>query len=201
MELRWFLVGAIPEDVQQWFSQGTPAPKKEGRRADHYLCLPAYDDVGIKQREGNIEVKRRLAERGVQTFGKGISGRIEQWVKWSFGLDKQPLPDVTKPAGSWVMVEKTRQLKKFAVTPEGAVNATDASAQIAQGCNLELTSLVLDGAAWWSLGFEAFGEIEAVATNLHLTSEHVLADNHFPLLQAEDSFSYPKWLCLLTAGA
>ncbi len=198
MELRWFLVGAVPAAVQQWFSQGAIVPKAEGCREDQYLSLPAYDEVGIKQRQGKMEVKRRLADRGVQTLGQGISGRIEQWVKWSFVLQDQALPDLTKPTGSWVTVEKTRQLRKYEVTQNGAVNAVDAYVPVAQGCNLELTSLVLYDKVWWSLGFEAFGDLATVEASLALTIKHVLADNQFPLLQAEDSFAYPHWLGLLT---
>lgn len=201
MELRWFLAGAVPAAVQQWFSQGEIAPQTEARRTDHYLHLPACEDVGIKQRQGRMEIKRRLAERSVQTFAKGIAGRIEQWVKWSFVLDEQQLPDLTKPTGSWVSVEKVRQLKKFAITPDGTITASDASDRIAQGCNFELTTLVLDEKEWWSLGFEAFGELATVETNLTLTLKQVLSDPDFPLLQAEDSFAYPHWLRLMSISS
>lgn len=196
MELRWFLAGTIPEPIQQWFSQSATAPKSEGRRDDVYLWLPDADDVGIKHRQGRIEVKRRLAQRGVHTLGDGIAGRIEQWVKWSFVLEKAQPVDLTKPVGSWVTVEKHRQLKKYEVHQNDEVRLVAPDGPVEQGCNLELTALVLNGAPWWSIGFEAFGEMEAVETNLIVTINYVLSENNFPPLRAEDSYSFPHWLRL-----
>lgn len=40
-----------------------------------------------------------------------------------------------------------------------------------QGCNVELTEVQIVGhsGVWWTLGFEAFGELDTVPANLSLT--------------------------------
>jgi hypothetical protein len=65
----------------------------------------------------------------------------------------------------------------------------------AQGCNVELTEIEVAGHAgwWWTLGYEAFGDLESVSTNLTLV---VLPEK--PLLlrtMGSGAFlSYPAWL-------
>jgi hypothetical protein len=65
----------------------------------------------------------------------------------------------------------------------------------AQGCNVELTEIEMAGQAgrWWTLGFEAFGDLDTVPINLTLTLmpekavlERIVASGAF--------LSYPAWL-------
>jgi hypothetical protein len=50
------------------------------------------------------------------------------------------------------------------------------------GCNVELTKVLLDGdqRQWWTLGFEAFGDLDCAPLNLHRTVEFFVARS-FPL--------------------
>ena len=62
-------------------------------------------------------------------------------------------------------------------------------------CNVELTEVKMAGHAerWWTLGFEAFGDLEGVSTNLTLT---VLLEKPLLLrIVGSGAFlSYPTWL-------
>jgi hypothetical protein len=78
-----------------------------------------------------------------------------------------------------VAVTKTRWLRKFDTSkyvrseiPLGAnQKPTPGYSLPAQGCNVELTEIVMAGHAgrWSTLGFEAFGDLDSVPTNLTLT--------------------------------
>ena len=50
-------------------------------------------------------------------------------------------------------------------------NQLSASSLRVQGCNVELTEVEMAGHAgkWWTLGYEAFGDLECAPTNLTLT--------------------------------
>jgi hypothetical protein len=213
MEVRWFIdvetpPGGIPPDVQRWFNGGGTGLPQGDRliatdgRDDIYLSLPDSVDLGVKVRAGQrLEVKRRRVDAGVHKWRDGIAGRVEQWVKWSFVLTEQDEqgnrfepPDVSMPPGHWIVVNKQRQLRKFAVGPGDRVEAIAASGWPAEGCQLEITRLGLGGRVWWSLGLEAFGRLERVEEILDLVMEHVLAYPGFPNLNAVQSCAYPAWL-------
>lgn len=213
MEVRWFMVGDMPATVESWFRRGYVAPADalidDETRDDIYLSLPTTLDLGIKLRaKDRIEVKQRRVDLGVEQLRDDISGRLEQWVKWSFPLLKvddkgnevKP-PDVALPPGSWITVKKRRLLRKFEVRPDGAVTAVSAKSRPGQGCNLEVAWLTIDGMTWWSLGFESFGEtVDVVENILRLVLKEVLADPAFPTMQAHDSYAFPTWLDAMLGG-
>ena len=65
----------------------------------------------------------------------------------------------------------------------------------AVGCNLELTQVDVDGrpGAWWTLGFEAFGDLQSAPDALAETFAFLQANGPFPPLRGE-RLSYPEWL-------
>lgn len=220
MEVRWFFEipvlsgqspqdAQIPTDVQTWFSDGaTGLPKgaefiDAEKRPDTYLSLPDSSDLSVKVRDGKkVEVKRLHADLGVRTWPNGVEGRVEQWVKWSFVLAEKndrgeviARPDITAPAGSWLVVEKWRQLRKFEVKVGDNVAAVVVSSFPPEGCNLEITRLEYANRVWWSLGLESFGELETVEKNFNLVMSYVPLDfPGFSMLNAEHSYAYPAWL-------
>jgi hypothetical protein len=98
-EIRWFWPGhAQWEVLLAWFtregrlpliehtdtpdSAARPFVKQERPRTDEYLLLPNCETVGVKQREGQLEVKALVDVP--QPFAQGnVAGQIDQWVKWS----------------------------------------------------------------------------------------------------------------------
>ena len=71
-----------------------------------------------------------------------VNARIEEWVKWSFVIDKNKPSDITTSEKDWLSVWKSRQLKKYEVTMNDEVRSIDAAERIDQGCNLELTDFI-----------------------------------------------------------
>ncbi|BAY35854.1 hypothetical protein NIES2111_01710 [Nostoc sp. NIES-2111] len=84
-EIRWFYPGRIPEGIKVWFHQYCLIDQEQlpQEREDVYLYIPGSDFLGIKLREGSLEVKWRTAELGVVSFGELVSGKAEKWTKWS----------------------------------------------------------------------------------------------------------------------
>ncbi len=80
IELRWFVPGPIPSDIDAWFSGSTEVCEQ---RCDTYL-LDGRDDVGIKRRSREmLEVKVRQSLDGWIQLGEGLAGQLEAWRKWS----------------------------------------------------------------------------------------------------------------------
>jgi hypothetical protein len=217
-EIRWFWPGHDQWEVLlAWFtrqgrlpliehtdtpdSAARPFVKQERPRTDDYLLLPNCETVGVKQREGRLEVKALVA--GPQPFAQGnVSGQIDQWVKWSL----QPSAEIALPlvadlqqSGKWLSVAKRRYTQKVTLVG-GGLTAVSPDTFPATGCSIELT--LVDVAAhngrWLTLGFEAFGETDRSRllhqAMIHFFTVHGLS----PLaLTTRKSLSYPTWLAQL----
>ncbi len=198
-EVRWFYQGVSPAEVLAWFQRGERQPERQPRRVDYYLHLVEDDSLGIKLREGRIEVKVRLQQQGIVRFHERVAGLVEHWRKWSFQLAQadDTLTGLLTPASSWIAVKKERQLYTVQLTAHKRIVTLSAEDNPAEGCNLELTSIEVGGKQWWSLGFEAFGDELTIGENLRLVAETILTDDSGPpALGAEHSYGYPKWLAL-----
>jgi hypothetical protein len=199
MEVRWFSTGVIPSSVQEWFQRGEGDPEEQPRRVDYYLRPADGDSLGIKLREGRLEVKRLRGQLGIVRFHERVAGLVEQWCKWSFGLpsDGSALASPAVPSPSWIGVTKERRLYRYRLAGDRQVVAVSATDYVGPGCDLELTSVGVEGQAWWSLGFEARGDESSIQGILFLVAQQVLAANEPPNLTARDSYSYPRWLKLV----
>ena len=197
-ELRWFCRGHPPAGLTDWFRSGDVPPTCEATRDDLYLSLPGCDNLGIKLRQGNVELKRLSRRGGMERLRADVPGRVEEWIKWSFPLAEESSTDAVLAEGdrAWLKVTKTRMLRKYEVTGT-EVRVVNGASRVAEGCNLELTTLVISGEAWWTLGFEAFGAESNVERNLRLALQSELADSRFPTMKAEDSYSFPEWLRII----
>jgi hypothetical protein len=195
IEVRWFQHGQIPPEVRAWYGRIGPLPEEQPIRVDHYLHLPDHDSLGIKLREGRLEIKQRQRQVGVVRFDEQLAGLVERWRKWSFSLAHNE-PTVPEPNGAWIAVEKRRRLRRYRVTADRQVEV--ASAEPAQGCELELSRIKAADQQWWSLCFEAFGDEATLQENLRQVVNHVLAASEPPILKANASCGYPVWLRLVT---
>lgn len=211
--LRWFrLQDQLPlNEPGQYDPHAVTGPSVtlEEERSDEYLLWPDCDTVGVKQREGKLEVKALVA--GPRPFFQGdIVGRVDQWVKWSFEPSEKLFQDGRPFArqlereldqtGPWCKVIKNRYLQKYSFDSGDPV-AVSPNTWPAIGCNIELTKIEVraDISDWITLGFEAFGPSGRVMGMLdeavkHFFSLHgpapVQLDGHF-------SLSYPTWLGVL----
>ncbi len=102
------------------------------------------------------------------------------------GLDNN-----TEPAGISI------RILSLQVFPGGAITVVPVTESIDQGCNVELTQLSINGNAWWSLAFEAFGEDDCLMEHLQTVASWVFKSYRGSNLQAEDSYTYPSWLCVV----
>jgi hypothetical protein len=197
-EVRWFYPGAVPSNVERSFRRRGGAVQDEPLREDCYLSLPDMDGLGIKLREGRIEIKKRLKRQGPIPLGEEAVGVLEHWRKWSFPLaESHVMSSMVTPAASWAGVKKQRLLRTYRVTPEQRVVSCSEGESPSQGCELELTEVSVRDQVWWTLAFEAFGEESCLQEHLLLVVGHVLNTYHLPHLHAEASYGYARWLAKL----
>mgnify|MGYP006286280249 CR=1 FL=1 len=195
-EMRWFLPGAIPEQVQAWFRSGPGHIEREPYRTDRYL-LPESAGMNVKLRQGRIEVKRRFGEAGQMRISERTTGVLEHWHKWSFELAEAGslAAEGSRSLGaSWISVRKERQLRRYRVRGGEDPVALLPPASAGAGCELEITKVEAAGQLWWTLAFEAFGDESSLQANLLLVARHVLMADDSPRLRAGDSRSYASWL-------
>ncbi len=189
-EIRWFIEGPAPASARRWFASVAGETDLEAR-TDRYVRPTAPDGLGVKWREGKLEVKRLTEVVGEERFHAHVAGRIERWRKWSFPLTDEA--ELAHPAGDWIDVEKRRRVRYFAAGPEG-VRRLEHEEQSAHACGLELGEVRVGGAVWWSVCLEAFGGDEAALPDrLRQVAAHLVAEEP-PTLSSDAALSYPAWL-------
>jgi len=203
LEVRWFMRGSIPDEVREWFAQGDPAPIHEPPRVDQYLCLPRSNALGIKLREGRVEIKQRLHQYGNIRFHRRVTGAIEHWRKWTMPLATtgESLAEILVPRSSWMAVRKERLLRCYRCEIDGQVIATDGE-YVDRGCHMELTTVQASDRVWWTLAFEAYGTEPSLRGSLISTMGDIRERDGVPItLEGQDSYSYARWLALLEQEA
>ncbi len=198
VETRWFYQGAIPEPVLDWFRDGARGHEAAPSRVDHYLLVPDTATLGVKLREGRIEVKQRFSEEGAIEFAEHAVGVVERWRKWGFSLaDAGDSAAVLAEAGHWHAVTKLRLIRTYAVKPDGAVVLLPGPSLNEPTCSLELTCVAIASQRWWTVGLEAAGAAAASASTLQRIASLALAGLRGFELRADASYGYPEWLRLL----
>jgi hypothetical protein len=197
--MRWFYSGSIPPEILNWFELTADAPEDQPLRVDRYLQLTDDDSLGIKLREGRLEVKRLQGVKGIVHLHERVAGRLEHWCKWIYDAvdaDGKHL-ETLFPGSAWIAVEKDRILQRLRLTGKEWSVVPPANEPDWQGCDLELTRIHVGGQEWWTLGFEAYGSEPTLKENLISASSQVFAIAEPPALRTEDSLSYPGWLAML----
>jgi hypothetical protein len=200
-ELRWFWPGEPPSSFETWFKDAISGRCAAGGgedRSDSYLSSHGQIELGIKRRGhgGPVEVKGRVAISSTRiSFDDVLSGPIEIWCKWQTDAVHFPVVD-------FISTIKTRWLRKFDTAESAArevpLNKDEKPVGGAQlpkfGCNVEMTRIRASGdKLWWSLGFEAFGELGNVESSLAKTVQ-VMRERKSPALPQGICASYPAWL-------
>ena len=205
-EIRWFLPGDGPRDaLLRWFGaepdQDAPTlVTREKARTDSYLLLPNCDSSGVKQREGKLEVKARVAGPFPIARPEAV-GRVDRWVKWSFAPSEGIAPALEtelSTSGPWREVEKVRYLRRLSFDSGRAV-AVAPDERPDSGCTIELTELTVERQAWLTVGFEAFGPPARLLALLDEALGAFFAERGAPPLPLEgrDSMSYPTWIAMM----
>ena len=200
LEVRWFYPGPLPAQLVTWLERRGCLPPLQPPRQDHYLRLEGSPALGIKLREGNVEIKKRLDDPGEAEVGPGAVGRMARWRKWSFPLAPGTAPgagspeDLLVPGSAWLAVEKERRLQRYRLAGGLQAAAVPLEAPIEVGCEFELADLRAGGREWWTACFEAFGPESELERALLAVAAKVLGPGWPVRLEWERSSGYPAWL-------
>jgi hypothetical protein len=196
-EVRWFWPEHCPQQLHDWFFQTGLPPSGGHSRIDRYIPQPNEPELSVKQRGD----KPGLEFKGLVTTHRSpvldaLAGHLEIWCKWSCSIPGLNLKDE-------VAIAKKRWLRQFdtskTVRVELPLDANEKPSTgyslPAQGCNAKLTEVQIlsRSGVWWTLGFEAFGNLDTVPISL----TRVLQPEKLALtsIVASGAFlSYPAWL-------
>ena len=187
-EVRWFCRGRPSAAITAWFDRFDPS--SESPRTDWYLH-PTDAAMNVKWREGQIQAKRRDEPGDVISFATDIHGLVERWRKWSFPLDEEEGADLSQET-LWRPVEKSRRMQTYHYDEQGCL--VRAEGDIEAGCQVELATLTMEGAPWWSICFESFGAESQLRDLLMTTTRFVFSQGTPPALETAHSEGYAAWL-------
>lgn len=209
IETRWFFEGESSQhrDLRTWFESCTPFPRaaevgaprwtgRAGGEPDVYLLMPGCTDMGVKWREGTLQVKGRVADLGTRRFGARHQGRVQRWVKWTYPDVPTAYRSLFRADGRHGLetaavdkVRASRMIRLVANAPEEVAPGT----VLDRGVGFEMTDLELNGARYCSIAFEAFPDDTTTADGFDAVVATCLGD-YAGVLGADTSMSYPDWL-------
>lgn len=212
-EVRWILDGPLPDAIRRWFNRdGVPAAET---RDDRYVVLSGCETVGIKLRGGDgsgatqLDVKAMRGREREMRLAADVCGRAAAWSKWTLALaDADAIVSGLEPPTPTITTHKRRLMRRYALDA-GPPREVPVGDSIDTGCDVELTSIAIDGPGgpWWSLGLEAFGPPAQTWDALRALGEAWFEHRGAPPLDASlrldlrSSCAYPAWLIgLLTSG-
>lgn len=195
-EVRWFYRGPIPQELLDWFRPDETPAADQPPRTDRYLFLPDHDALGIKLRQGRLELKQRQGRPDQAQLHEEVSGLLELWHKWSFPLAELPgdLAAAVADSASWLAVEKQRYLRRYQLARSGQALLAPVGQVIGLGCEWELARVRYSDHDWWTVAFEAFGDQTMLKAALLQFAAQFLDVDDPPALDVSHSYSYPRWL-------
>ena len=211
-EVRWFFDGTSDqyEPLTSWFKTVAPVPNNPGvsppvwqgrldGQPDIYLIIPGSVDMGIKWREGELQIKGCLASLGTQVFCGRHQGNVERWMKWSYANMPPTYKNLFLTGHEQelrtIAVKKIRALRKIRIdTITGQPEEVKSTTRFDRGLGIELTDLQIEGNAYCSLAVEAFPDDSAMSSAFTEVVEVFLGDLTDIELDAAHSKSYPAWL-------
>jgi len=177
--------------ILDWFASQGQTFDNTAPRTDYYLPL-AKEDVTVKLREGNIEIKHRIGETTKGKLTETAEGIFENWIKWSFNADQADKLSQAIVGGypyNWTETIKTRIGVKVTEDTHGGLKILPIKSFIDFGCQIEYTLLQINGKTIYTFALEWFGEKELQLPN-ELPTEIL---NHTQL-NSEDSMGYGDFL-------
>jgi len=217
-EVRWFFRGAVDqqEGLRKWVESISPIERDtgiavpaewEGRlngRSDLYLIVPEHVDMGIKWREGQLQIKGLQCALGTHVFAGGRQGRVERWIKWSYkgeAIDQAFAGWFSKASGAGprvIEVNKTRCLRKARLDPQtGKAREVSPAEHIERGCALEVSDLKVGTDSYCSVAFEGFPDDSAMHTDFSRFVNAFLEELPDIPISSANSMGYPAWLMSL----
>ncbi|MBL3657847.1 hypothetical protein [Fulvivirga sediminis] len=187
-EVRWIFQGKLPDNMLQWVE--TFAPEEQSIRTDYYFNKTENGTLGIKLREGSIQMKPLLKEVGHFTFNDH-KAKIESYSKWSYLVqDNQEWSYMIEEPETWLPVTKSRLMNKYTLAG-GYPDRVEMKDRVEQGCEMELSNISILNKDFWTLAFEAYGKEAEV--NLQKTLRYVFETSELPqVLPFQNSFGYAQ---------
>lgn len=189
--------GRLQEQVCCWFQALAAHPKPEESRKDWYLQLSNQSHLGIKLRQGRLDIKQRITNLGVQPFTASAAGQVETWQKWSFSLQNSPLAQLQQSEPRWIGVQKTRRIKVYGLDAKHAVVPLEPDTDVYCSCEVEIAQIYAFNQSWCSLGLEATGSNSEREQLLRQIAIALLSSADFSFLTPTNSHSYASWLVRL----
>ncbi len=191
-EVRWFFEESNTH-LAHWFrSQGVDFTHLQPR-IDYYHKATLSKALGIKIREGRLEMKHRVSGPYSGELFNGHLVDFEEWIKWGFELIEDD-PEIqvileSREHPDWLAVEKQRMAIIFGLDQRGESQISGSVQFPERGCQAEYTELKILGKTWYTFGLEWFGEpwtdLSPELVNLIFTAV---------VLQTENIRSYPYFL-------
>jgi hypothetical protein len=195
-EIRWFYPDECPANLHRWFGEMSPALGGGKLRIDEYLSQTNQSEVSIKKRGGRpgVEIKGLIAVCRSELVP--FAPYFELWCKWR--LQASAL-EMTKR----MIIQKTRWIRPYDTSRAGIVEIPlqadekplNGQPLPQQGCNVEISKIQIaeEPRQWWTLGFEAFGDLDSAPGDLLKTTQFLIARS-FPLPICGEFLNYPSWL-------
>jgi hypothetical protein len=166
-EVRWFWRGPCPRQLHEWFFQSGNPPGGGQSRTDKYILQTDQPEISLKTRghDERLEVKGLVGRTAWPL--DSVAPHVEIWCKWSCKILGFRLTNAVP-----IPITKTRWLRQFDTSNSTLLEVSlgpdekpkEGYSLPVQGCNGELTEVNSANLTepWWTLGFEAFGELETV---------------------------------------
>lgn len=194
IEVRWFYPGVLPDQLFAWFNSPTEVLAPADCRTDVYL-QSSSPDMGVKLRQGNLEVKYRQEKLGeIEIKGDNI-GQVEQWSKWICIDDTAKFtPENIADRSGWVKVAKIRYQRLYQVEFTDQIKLTSISQPTDGAAAIELTQLQVNGQNWWTVACEYLGSRIDLKSRFNPLVQLLLSDYPLPTSNLSISCGYPEWL-------
>lgn len=179
------------EAISDWFAGIGQSFENKASRTDWYLPLDKQD-VTVKLREGNIEIKHRSANPEKGSLTSGAVGMFENWIKWSFNADKTDRLSqeiISNNPYQWTETIKTRTGVKVTGDATGNLLTVPIEQRVEYGCQIEYTLLKVWGGIFYTFALEWFGNKE-----FKLPEELIKEILGTARLRLEDSMGYGEFL-------
>jgi len=194
-EIRWFFEKTTILDALEQRLEPLLHFSESSKRTDYYL-IGAGARLGIKWREGNIEIKQQQAD-AKPYHQEALAGELEFWKKWSFKLENRDNYPDKLDTQHWVSISKHRKqaLLKYNETQQTAVPLPSGS-EAKNICEVEITRGLVDNDTYFTVGLEAFGYSASLRENLVATIDYLLKSGNLEGLDLSASYSsnYARWI-------
>ena len=189
-EVRWFVLGSLPADVDAWFRDLESEVVVE-HRVDSYEADFARRGIGLKRRgEDTIDVKLLAGRREAIEIAPGLVGNVEDWLKLSESSERGE----DRLEGPGIEVVKHLQERRYLI---------GGSSDGGSGCKVELGAVEVGANAAWTLCLETFGGPGELDECLAAGVKGLSTGPSLPLpyrLTPDLSFGYPAFLSSIDAG-